>query len=219
MLRTGEFSAQAKEAIYQVIHDRRDVRQEFTGEPIDSDTLTNILEAAHHAPSVGFMQPWDFIVIDDLSQREKVKSAFDIANKHGSSQMSDEKKDLYKELKLEGILESSLNLAITCDPRRHGPIQLGTTSQEKMDLYSCVCAIQNLWLAARAEGIGVGWVSIIDPKVLSEILEIPEPLEIVAYLCLGPVHTFRKKPELESVGWEKRLPLQQLIHSNKYQSK
>ncbi len=207
-----EISARAREALYQIMFSRRDVRGQFLPDPIDDSVITRILDAAHHAPSVGFMQPWDFILVRSKAQKRRLKEAFNRANKAGAQQFSGEQQALYRKLKLEGIEEAPLGICITCDRNRVGPVALGRTAQPEMDLYSCVCAVQNLWLAARAENLGVGWVSIIDYDALRDILGIPEAITPIAYLCLGKVDFFHDRPELEQVGWRSRLPLEQLIH-------
>ncbi len=213
------FTETERDALYQVIFNRRDVRSTFIDKPIDKDTLMRILTAAHHAPSVGFMQPWDFIMVEQEQTRLKIKQGFDVAHNEAAKHFSGEKQGQYKTLKLEGIMESALGICITCDPTRNGPVIIGTNAKANMDLYSCVCAIQNLWLAARAENIGVGWVSIIQDKVLREALSIPENIEIVAYLCLGYVSGFNDKPDLEKQGWLSRRPVSQAMHYEKWPQK
>jgi 5,6-dimethylbenzimidazole synthase len=126
---------------------------------------------------------------------------------------------LYLSLKLEGILESALNLCVTCDRTRGGPHVLGRNTILETDLYSTCCAIQNLWLASRAEGIGVGWVSIVDPQQLSTIIELPDHVLPVAYLCMGYVKEFPEKPELETAGWRRRVPLSDLVHLDRWDNR
>ncbi len=196
-----------KEGVYQAIRRRRDVRAHFRPGPVPEEILARILTAAHHAPSVGFMQPWDFIVVRDPSIRGRVREAFLQAHAGEAQAMPPEKRETYLGMKLEGILESALNLCVTCDRSRLGDRPLGRTAQPQMDLFSAVCAVQNLWLAARAEGLGVGWVSILRPEDLKPILGIPPAIEVVAYLCLGPVSHFPEKPDLEVSGWQARLPV------------
>ena len=140
------------------------------------------------------MQPWNFLLVRSVEVRRRVRDAFDRANAEAAARFEGERGELYRALKLEGILESPLNLCVTCDRSRHGPVVLGRTSQPEMDLYSTVCAVQNLWLAARAEGVGVGWVSIIDPADLRAILGLPDAVVPVAYLCLGRVPSFPPCP-------------------------
>jgi 5,6-dimethylbenzimidazole synthase len=209
------FSPSERAAVYRAIFERRDCRQ-FLPDPIADDILIRLLTAAHHAPSVGFMQPWNFILIKSRDVRRRVKDAFERANDQAAAMFPGDRAELYASLKLEGILESPLNLCITCDRSRHGPVVLGRTSQGEMDLYSTVCAVENLWLAARAEGIGVGWVSIIDPADLHAILALPEPVVPVAYLCLGHVAEFPPRPELERLGWLSRIDLAPLLFEDRW---
>ena len=154
-------SAAERAAIYKCIFTRRDVRSQFRPDPIPDAVLARILQAAHHAPSVGFMQPWDFILIRDTAVKQRLHAAFQAANAEAAGMFEGERQSAYRALKLQGILEAPLGLCITCDRSRAGATVLGRTHQPEMDIYSTVCAVQNLWLAARAEGIGVGWVSIL----------------------------------------------------------
>jgi 5,6-dimethylbenzimidazole synthase len=196
--------------IYEAIYLRRDVR-EFTDQPVPDQLLTKILDAAHHAGSVGFMQPWNFIVIRSQVTKEKIYQSFASANTDGAKRFSGDRGELYKSLKLEGIREAPINIAVTCDHSRGGPHTLGRNTMPEMDIYSTCCAIQNLWLAARAEGIGVGWVSILDPIDVKSVLQIPRPITLVAYLCVGYPVAFLPKPLLEQVGWRDRLSLNEVI--------
>jgi len=156
------------------------------------------------------MQPWSFIVIRDVGVKTSVKVLFERANQAAAQVFEGEKRELYSGLKLEGILEAPLNVCVTCDPDRNGPHVLGRHSIRETDVYSTCCAIQNLWLAARAEGVGVGWVSIFEPEEVRTVLRIPSHVIPVAYLCLGYVRQFLARPELESAGWLPRLPLEDL---------
>ncbi|WNC68779.1 5,6-dimethylbenzimidazole synthase [Thalassotalea nanhaiensis] len=201
-----------RDAVYKTIFSRRDVRAEFKSDPIPDDVLGRILKAAHHAPSVGFMQPWDFIVVKNQQTKEKIKHGFELAHAQSAAMFTDDKSQSYKKLKLEGILESPMGICVTCDRSRNGPIILGRTIKPEMDLYSTVCAIQNLWLAARAENIGIGWVSIVHDDVIKEALQIPDDINIVAYLCVGYVSHFNDQPDLEKHGWLARRPLESAIH-------
>jgi 5,6-dimethylbenzimidazole synthase len=208
------FPEEQREGLYRAIRERRDVRSQFLPDPIAPDVLVRLLRAAHHAPSVGFMQPWDFLVIDSLEIRQQVKALYEQANAAAASNYTDERAALYRRLKLEGIVDSPINLCITCDRQRGGPHVLGRNTMLETDLFSTCLAVQNLWLAARAEGIGVGWVSIVDPEQLARTLQLPEHVQPVAYLCLGYVSEFLPRPELEIAGWRARLPLEQLLHGN-----
>jgi len=196
--------------LYRAIFERRDIRR-FRPEPLPATTLARILEAAHHAPSVGFMQPWDFLLLLDRHLRERIHAAFRRANAEALERFEGERQQLYASLKLEGILEAPLNICVTCDRQRFGPVVLGRTCQPDMDLYSTVCAVQNLWLAARAEGVGVGWVSIIHAEELSRLLALPAHVVPVAYLCAGYVDDFPPEPELQKAGWLPRLSLAQVL--------
>ena len=210
------FPTEERDAIYKAIFSRRDVRGEFLPTPISDEVLSRLLVAAHHAPSVGYMQPWSFIVIRDEAVRRRVHDLFVKAHAEAALMFPEDKRDFYRALKLEGILEAPVNLCITCDRMRAGRAVIGRTHIPIMDLYSSVCAVQNLWLAARAEGIGVGWVSIFDQADLRKVLGIPKGIVPVAYLCLGQVSGFHGKPELEAVGWRPRLPLHELIHLDRW---
>jgi len=205
--------------LYKTILSRRDVRGQFLDRPISDTVLGRILLAAHHAPSVGFMQPWDFIIVRDKTVRQKIHDGFMVAHEEAANQFDEEKSNIYRSLKLEGILESPLNICVTCDRERNGPVVIGRTAIPEMDLYSSVCGVQNLWLAARSENIGVGWVSIIHQEILQKALDIPSTIIPVAYLCLGYVSHFFKKPELETVGWLERQPLNKLIRFNTYSNR
>nr|WP_294866284.1 5,6-dimethylbenzimidazole synthase [uncultured Pseudogulbenkiania sp.] len=209
---THHFSDDARDAVYRAIFSRRDVRGQFLPDPIPDEVLSRLLMAAHYAPSVGFMQPWNFIVIRSQGVKRRVHDLFQNANDEAAAMFDGERRDIYRGLKLEGILESPVNLCITCDRKRTGPIVIGRTHMKTMDLYSSVCAVQNLWLAARAEGLGVGWVSIFKPNELKQILGIPLSITPIAYLCLGYVSHFYQRPELEEAGWLPRLPLDELVY-------
>ena len=202
------FTPAERAAVHSVIRSRRDVRDQFLPDPISDDVLRRILEAAHHAPSVGFMQPWNFILIRDRSRREAVHRAFETANAEAATMFPADRQGMYRALKLEGIRKAPLNIAVTCDRRRGGPVVLGRTHNPEMDLYSTVCAVQNLWLAAWAEGVGVGWVSIYGEPELRTILALPDHVALVAYLCVGRVAEAYDAPELALKGWRQRLPLE-----------
>ena len=208
------FPEAARDAVYRAIHERRDVRSQFLPDPIPAEVLVRLLQAAHHAPSVGFMQPWDFIVIDSPAVKQAVKTIFERENRKAAEKFDGEKGALYRRLKLEGITDSPINLCVTCDRSRGGPAVLGRNSILETDLFSTCLAVQNLWLAARAEGIGLGWVSILDQNELAATLKLPEHVYPVAYLCIGYVDEFLPRPELELSGWRSRLPLHQLVHGN-----
>jgi 5,6-dimethylbenzimidazole synthase len=201
--------------IYQLIDSRRDVRR-FLPRPIATNLLKRILAAAHQAPSVGFMQPWNFILITDPRVKARIKRLFLVENARAAQRFRGRRRRLYDRLKLEGILEAPLNICVTCDPRRAGPHVLGRDTIRRTDVYSTCCAIQNLWLAARAEGIGVGWVSILRNERLKRALGIPPGVIPVAYLCVGYPTEFLKQPELELVGWAPRRRLERLIFYDRW---
>ncbi|MFN3208653.1 MAG: 5,6-dimethylbenzimidazole synthase [Roseovarius sp.] len=211
------FSPKERQSLYDIIAARRDVRNEFLPDPIDEDALRRILDAAHAAPSVGFMQPWNFILLRDPARRAQVHRLFTKANEDAAAMFPDDRKAAYRALKLEGITKSPLNIVVTCDRTRGGKVVLGRTHNRDMDLYSTVCAVQNLWLAARAEGIGVGWVSIFDHREVATLLNIPEHVELVAYLCVGHVDHLYEQPELAAKGWRQRLSLDDLIMDEGWQ--
>ena len=208
----SQFSEDERRAVYRAIYERRDIRSQFLPQPIPDTVLGRILDAAHHGPSVGFMQPWDFIVIRDESVRRAVHACFVEANRQAAELYDGERRKVYNNLKLAGILDAPVNLCITCDRERTLGAGLGRQTDPATDLYSAVCAVQNLWLAARAESLGVGWVSILDFDRLRGLLGIPPRIVPVAYLCVGYVSEFPPCPELETAGWERRERLARLIH-------
>jgi 5,6-dimethylbenzimidazole synthase len=208
-----KFSDFEKEVFYKVIFSRRDVRKKFIDKTIDDKTIHTILMAAHHAPSVGFSQPWNFILIKDRDTRNKIKNSFLKERLKSMNHLKDdkEKQRKYLSLKLEGIMESDLNICVTYDHNRFGPFIIGRMTIKEAGIYSVCCAIQNLWLAARVEDIGVGWVSIINNSDLTEILNLPNNIKPIAYLCLGYVDKFNEIPDLEESKWLKRLDLQEVV--------
>ena len=211
-----EFEVQQRDAVYRAIATRRDVRRGFIDKPMPDELLRRLLSAAHCAPSVGLMQPSRFIVIRSRDVRTAVHEAFLQANEKATATYTGERREQYTNLKLEGILEAPQNLCILSDPKSERGHQLGRHTMPETAIYSTVCAIQNLWLAARAEGVGVGWVSILDPVRLREILNIPVRIVPVAYLCLGYVERFATEPELERSGWETRIPLDEVVSYDQY---
>jgi 5,6-dimethylbenzimidazole synthase len=221
MVMTGAtaFSEQERNVVYRVLTERRDVRRGYTPEPLPEALLRRLLTAAHCAPSVGLMQPSRFIVVRDRSIRESVHAAFLEANEKASGSYKGERRDLYSSLKLEGILEAPQNLCVLSDPDSERGHRLGRQTMPETATYSTVCAIQNLWLAARSEGVGVGWVSILNPGRLREILDIPPQIVPVAYLCIGFVDRFSDAPELERQGWEKRVPLDEVVSYDRFQQR
>lgn len=210
------FTQEARDAIYRAIFSRRDVRGQFLPTPVPDEVLSRILTAAHHAPSVGFMQPWNFLVVRSPETKRRVQGAFAKAHAEAAGMFEGDKRATYQKLKLEGIIESPVGICITCDRERTGPVVVGRTHMKTMDLYSSVCAVQNLWLAARAEGLGVGWVSIFHQADLQEVLGIPKGITPIAYLCVGYVSHFHAKPELETAGWLPRLPIEDLVYFDQW---
>ncbi len=212
----SDFTEEEKQGVYKAIYTRRDVRSHFIDKEIPEDVLLRILDAAHHAPSVGFSQPWNFIIIRDKDTRLKVKALFEQELMRSATLLEEPRRSKYLSLKLEGIMESNVNICITYDHSRFGPFVIGRSSIPETGIYSVCCAIQNLWLAARAEGIGVGWVSILDNNGLKKILGIPDSIIPIAYLCLGYVTHFENKPDLERVGWLPRIPLSSIIYYERW---
>jgi 5,6-dimethylbenzimidazole synthase len=213
-----DFSDEERRGVYRAIYERRDVRAHFLSDPVPDEVLGRILDAAHHAPSVGFMQPWDFLVIRDPAVRQEVYRNFECACRRAAEVYHGEQRKLYDSLKLAGILEAPVNLCVTCDRERAKGSGLGRQTDPAVDVYSTVCAVQNLWLAARAESLGVGWVSILDLDELKATLGIPQELTVVAYLCIGYVSEFRPQPDLEEKGWETRGDLPSVTHFDRWGS-
>lgn len=212
-----EFTDADREGIYKAIYARRDIRR-FRDEPIPDVALERLVEAAHHAPSVGFSQPWDLIVIADEETKREVRSIADRAIAAAREGYKEPRRSEYAALKLEGILESPVNICVTCDPTRGAPHVLGRSSMKRTDVYSTCLAVQNLWLAARAEGVGVGWVSVLYPSELQELLGIPPHVKPIAYLCLGyPEDGFPDEPVLETEGWRERLERETVVHEEEWQ--
>ena len=212
----NDFSEQEKESFYKAIYSRRDVRSNFTSESIDDQVLTRILKAAHHAPSVGFSQPWNFILVKNIETRKKIKESFEKEKASSSSLVEEPRRSKYLSYKLEGILESAINVCVTYDPTKTGSFVIGRTSIPETGIFSVCCAVQNMWLAARTEGIGVGWVSILSNQALRDALSIPDHVLPVAYLCMGHVSKFEPKPDLETKGWLPRLELEDVIYHEKW---
>ncbi|MEM4318001.1 MAG: 5,6-dimethylbenzimidazole synthase [Candidatus Nitrosocaldaceae archaeon] len=213
------FSKEEKEGVYKAIYSRRDVRMQFISKPIDDNLLLKIIDAAHHAPSVGFSQPWNFIIIRDIEIRRKIKESFAKERIKTAELIDGEKREKYLSFKLEGILDSPVNICVTYDPTRFGPFIIGKHSIPETGIYSVCLAIENLWLAARAEGLGVGWVSILDNNELKSILSIPDHIKPIAYLCIGYVTHFEDKPDLERFGWLNRVDVKDLIYYERWNNK
>ncbi|HVA86504.1 MAG TPA: 5,6-dimethylbenzimidazole synthase [Candidatus Saccharimonadales bacterium] len=205
------FPADWREGVYQAIYRRRDIRR-FRPDSVPPEVLARVLQAAHHAPSVGFMQPWNFVVVADRQTRGRVQDLYERERLAAAQFFDEPRRSQYLSFKLAGILDAPLNICVTCDPTRAGPAVIGRNSAPETDLYSTCCAVENLWLAARAEGIGVGWVSILKLPQLRAILGIPPHVVPVAYLCVGYPDRFGERPELEEAGWLPRRSLAGTIH-------
>lgn len=203
-----KFTAKDQQTLKQIITARRDIRgNRFNNKEISKEILNELLNSANNAPSVGFSQPWEFVVIKDDDKRNEVYKEFEKQNKKAKKIF--DSREMYKSLKLEGIKESYLNIAVLYKKPKSDI--LGQTVQKKMGEYSVVCAIQNLWLSARSYNIGVGWVSILRPKKIKKILQIPKEYKLIGYLCVGYVDTFLDTPELETLGWEKKKSVEEVV--------
>ncbi len=214
---TSTFSDAERAAVYRAIAERRDVRHGFLPETLAGDVLTRLLTAAHQSPSVGLMQPTRFVVVRERSVRQAIHAAFVQANAAALLTYGEARREQYAGLKLEGLLEAPQHLCLLCDTDSSRGHNLGRQTMPETALYSTVCAVQNLWLAARAEGVGVGWVSILDPVSLRAILGVPDNIIPVAYLCLGYVDRFAMEPDLERFGWETRLALETVVSEDRYE--
>jgi len=205
--------------VYEAIKKRRDVRSWFSDKHIDNNTLGRILKAGNYAPSVGLSQPWNYLLIRDIETRKKIKAIAEEKRMDFYNSLPDEKKIKFRNIKIEGILESDINMAVTCDASRKGPNILGRATMPEMSEYSVVLSIENMWLAARAEGIGMGWISFIDPDRVKKILGIPESIKLVGYLAVGYLSEDHDIPELEEKKWEKRLDVSNFVYMDKWGEK
>ncbi len=213
-----EFEGQQKQGVYQAIFSRRDIRS-FIKHPIEEEKLYKILEAAHHAPSVGFMQPWNFIVVRSEEIKQQLHDVVAKEVQIAGSYFEDERSLLYPKLKLQGILDAPVTICFTCDPTKDAEHVLGRNTIPETDAYSVACSIQNLWLAARAEGLGVGWVSFYKKQDIRKILNIPPHVEPIGLLSVGYTEQFQDQPILETVGWGKRLSLDELVFTDKWEKR
>lgn len=204
------------EALYDVINRRRDTRREFSGEPIGSDVLERILSAAHCAPSVGMSQPWDFVLVRSPDTLADFAEHVEHERDTFAASLTGERAETFARIKIEGIRESGLGIVVGYDPTRGGPNVLGRHAIADAGLYSVVCAIQNLWLAATAEGLGVGWVSFYREDFLGALVGMPEHVRPVAWLCVGAVSELPQLPDLERFGWRHRSPLATVLHQERY---
>ncbi|WP_455358001.1 nicotinate-nucleotide--dimethylbenzimidazole phosphoribosyltransferase [Streptomyces sp. SYSU K21746] len=205
-----------REAVLRVMRERRDIRNGFRTDPIPHEVLLRVLEAAHTAPSVGHSQPWDFVVIRSAETRRTMHELATRQRETYAKSLPKGRAKQFKELKIEAILDTPVNIVVTADPTRGGRHTLGRHTQPQMAPYSSALAVENLWLAARAEGLGVGWVSFFDEREMVRALGLPEHLEVVAYLCVGYVDEFPEEPELMQAGWSKRRPLAWVVHEETY---
>ncbi|GHH92401.1 hypothetical protein GCM10017779_28580 [Streptomyces capillispiralis] len=205
-----------REAVLKVMRERRDIRNGFRSDPIPHEVLLRVLEAAHTAPSVGHSQPWDFVVIRSAETRRGMHELAMRQRDAYAKSLPKGRAKQFKELKIEAILDTPVNIVVTADPTRGGRHTLGRHTQPQMAPYSSALAVENLWLAARAEGLGVGWVSFFDEREMVRALGLPEHLEVVAYLCVGYVDEFPDEPELMQAGWSKRRPLSWVVHEETY---
>lgn len=214
-MKNKQFTVNDQNKLVEIMHHRRDIRgNNFLNDPIPDEAIQKILFSASLAPSVGFSQPWEFVVIKDSAIKKQVAASFNTENKKAATAFTDEKKALYDNLKLEGIIESPVNIAVFYQSSK-APV-LGQNSMPEMGEYSVACAIQNMWLMSRSMNIGLGWVSILDPEVVKKALKSPPQNKLVAYLCLGYVKEFFSTPELEQLNWEKRKQLDSVVHHNTY---
>ncbi|MFE2074803.1 nicotinate-nucleotide--dimethylbenzimidazole phosphoribosyltransferase [Streptomyces misionensis] len=205
-----------REAVLKVMRERRDIRNGFRDDPIPHEVLLRVLEAAHTAPSVGHSQPWDFVVIRSAETRRTMHELAMRQREAYAKSLPKGRAKQFKELKIEAILDTPVNIVVTADPTRGGRHTLGRHTQPQMAPYSAALAVENLWLAARAEGLGVGWVSFFDEREMVRALGLPEHLEVIAYLCVGYVDEFPDEPELMQAGWSKRRPLSWVVHEETY---
>ncbi|MEU5530141.1 5,6-dimethylbenzimidazole synthase [Micromonospora chersina] len=204
--------------LYDVIHRRRDVRAEFTGEPVPDGVLDRILTAAHAAPSVGNSQPWDFVLVRDPGTRRRFHAHVQAERDTFAATLDGDAAERFARIKIDGVLESTLSVVVTYDPRRGGPAVLGRHAIADAGLYSVCLAIQNLWLAATAEGLGVGWVSFYREPFLADLLGIPPGIRPVAWLCVGPVSHLQTVPDLVRHGWRTPRPLAAAVHADRWRA-
>ncbi|WP_280189213.1 5,6-dimethylbenzimidazole synthase [Delftia sp. PS-11] len=205
------FTEAQREAVYRAIHERRDMRH-FSGGEVAPEVLLRLLRAAHHAPSVGFMQPWRFIRVRDAQLRQDIHALVEHERLCTARALGEREEDFMK-LKVQGVLDAAEVLVVAMPPGREAHV-FGRRTLPEMDVASAACAIQNLWLAARAEGLGLGWVSIFDPEALAALLHMPVGSRPLAVLCLGPVSAFYAEPMLQQEKWASRAPLQDMLYDD-----
>ncbi len=209
----NRYSEEEIGAVYRVIRERRDIRH-FVPGSLPSGLIERLVDAAHQAPSVGLMQPWRFIRITDAALRGRIHAHVE-AERHATAAALPSRNDEFMKVKVEGIRDCS-ELLVAALMNGREPHIFGRHTLPEMDLCSLACAIQNMWLAARAEGLGLGWVSFFDPEVLAKMLNMPDGAKPLGILCLGPVASFDSQPLLEKIGWGKRLPRSEILFENRW---
>jgi 5,6-dimethylbenzimidazole synthase len=202
--------------VYEAITRRRDVRAEFSGADVDAAALRRVLAAAHAAPSVGLTQPWDFVVVRDPDVRRRFHAHVQAERAVFAAGLPGAEAERFRAIRIDGILDAPVSVVVTCDPDRGAPHVLGAHAIADTTLYSTCLAVQNLWLAATAEGLGVGWVSFYREDALRELLAIPARVRPVAWLCVGPVTALQEVPDLERHGWRERRPLEAAVHAERW---
>ncbi|WP_298209754.1 5,6-dimethylbenzimidazole synthase [Ferrimicrobium sp.] len=205
-----------KDSFYEVIFGRRDVRGQFSGVKMDPKVLGRMLTAAHSAPSVGMSQPWDFVLVEAVEIRRAFQAHVENERAVFEASLDDEARTRFSGIKIEGILDASLGIVVTYDPDRGSPHVLGRHAIADAGLYSVCLAIENLWLAATAEGIGVGWVSFYREEFLANLVGLPANVRPIAWLCVGPVTHFEQVPDLERLNWQLRRPLTPFLHVDRF---
>lgn len=210
------FSAPEIAAVYRAIHERRDMRH-FSGGTVPDEVLQRLLSAAHHAPSVGFMQPWRFIRVRSRQLRESMHALVE-EERVLTARALGEREDEFMKLKVQGVLDAAEVLVVALPPGREAHV-FGRRTLPEMDLASSACAIQNMWLAARAEGLGMGWVSIFCPVKLAALLQMPEGSRPIAMLCLGSVEAFYDQPMLQAENWARRAALADMLFEDRWGQK
>ncbi len=213
---TTPYTPAEQAAVYRAIAERRDMRH-FCGGEVPPEQLARLLGAAHQAPSVGLMQPWRFLRISDPALRQRLHELVE-EERCATAEALGERSDDFMKLKVQGILDCAEVLVAALMDRREAHV-FGRRTLPEMDLASLSCAIQNLWLAARCEGLGMGWVSLFEPEAVRSLLEMPEGAQPAAILCLGPVEAFYPRPMLEEEGWRQGRPLEELVFENRWGQK
>ena len=208
--RSANFDPAFRARLRELLIWRRDVRR-FRRDPLPSGTLEALIELACLAPSVGLSQPWRFVIVEDGATRAAIRRNFETCNAQALAAQSGDRAGLYAQLKLAGLDEAPCHLAVFADRATTQGHGLGRRTMPEMAEYSVVAAVTAMWLAARAEGIGMGWVSILDPARVKTILDVPAAWRFIGYFCLGYPEAEHAQPELERAGWDKRRPLDDVI--------